>query len=193
MAVQKAPFNKRWARNAIFFVLLCLVFFTDLPKWVSTQFTRLTLKDPEMEAAGSDQARNIFVSDGELLSASGEKMRLTDFKGRPMVINFWASWCVPCLAEFPSILELRDEVGDEAAFLFITREPEEKFQAFLEGRENTADFYKQLSKMPKPLAHSAIPATFIVNASGDVVFSKSGAADWSDEATVEKVRSLLRE
>ncbi|HIE21766.1 MAG TPA: TlpA family protein disulfide reductase [Acidimicrobiia bacterium] len=49
----------------------------------------------------------------------GETVRLTDFRGQPLVLNYWASWCLPCLAEMPDFEAMYQKHGDEVAFLGI--------------------------------------------------------------------------
>ena len=181
----------RWVKNAVFFLLLLVVFFTDLPTWVSVQTRSLSLRSPDLEGAVVSDGPQVFVSDVELLDANGEHHLLSDFKGKPLFINFWASWCVPCLAEFPSLKDLEAQLGDDVEFLFITNEGQKGFEKYLRSREGRHGFYRQLTRLPAPLAHTAIPASFLIDTSGEVIFAKFGAADWGAEETVGEVKRLL--
>lgn len=55
----------------------------------------------------------------ELVNFSGETLRLSDFEGRPVVLNFWASWCPPCIAEMPDFERVNQAVGDRVMFIGV--------------------------------------------------------------------------
>lgn len=188
----KKYWQLRWFRNLVFLVVMAIVFFTGLPKWINVQIRQLTLGAPEIETVDSvSDSDNIFRYEMELYSAKGENIRLSSFEGKPLFISFWASWCVPCMAEMPSIMELEKQLGEEVTFLLINSERQLEFEEFIQNQENQAIFYRQLTKAPGPIAHNAIPATYIVDKNGQLVFEKIGASNWSGEETVEKIRKLL--
>ncbi len=185
----KEYWRKPAVKNLVFLAFLAVAYFTDFPKWINVQVRSVTLSQPDITPA--NERKQVFVSDAELLNAQGESVRLSAYKGQPMLVNFWASWCVPCLAEFPSLEELETELGDQVAFLYVTNENQEAFDQFLADRPERSSFYRQLTRMPAPFEHQAIPATFLLNADGEVVYSKFGAAKWSSEETVAEIKRLL--
>lgn len=187
----KENWQKRSVKNIIFFAFLSIAYFTEFPAWVHVQVKTFMLEEPDLEKSIPIAEKQVFVSDAELLNAQGENVLLSDFKGRPIFISFWASWCLPCLAEFPSLRALEEEMGDEMVFLFISSENQEAFDKYLDGKEK-GGFYRQLSRMPAPLKHPGIPATFLIDQSGEVLFGKIGAADWAEPETIEKIRKLIR-
>jgi cytochrome c biogenesis protein CcmG/thiol:disulfide interchange protein DsbE len=74
---------------------------------------------PSSSNAGGDRAPAFRLSD--VRDASGS-VSLQDFEGRPVVLNFWASWCVPCRKEMPALQEVSEEVQDRIAFVGINHQ-----------------------------------------------------------------------
>jgi thiol-disulfide isomerase/thioredoxin len=69
-----------------------------------------------------------------LVSTGGEPLSLSDFKGKPVVINFWATWCAPCRAETPDLQEVHRELGDEMVIfgVNVTQQDQGDIEAFLQ-------------------------------------------------------------
>ncbi|MFW5890545.1 MAG: TlpA family protein disulfide reductase, partial [Marinilabiliaceae bacterium] len=107
--------KKRWwtiALDFIFIVLVVAMLFPGTRKPLSAFLLRQTLFSP------SDHDKVVFLSDSEWNMriselTNGEHVTLEKFQGRPVFLNFWATWCPPCIAEMPSIQELYDDYKDE--------------------------------------------------------------------------------
>jgi len=123
-----------------------------------------------------DTAPDFAVVDEE-----GNPVRLSDFRGRPVVLNFWASWCPPCRQEMPEFDSAYKEMGGDVVFMMVDltdggRESVATASRFVEGqgygfpvyfdtRGEAADAYGIMS----------IPATFFIDGEGRVVSSQVGA------------------
>lgn len=69
----------------------------------------------------------------ELTTLDGETVRLSDYRGKPVLINFWATWCPPCREEMPDIQAFHEKMGDEVVILGVNlREPPQTVRAFVE-------------------------------------------------------------
>lgn len=116
----------------------------------------------------------------ELRDLAGERLGLADLRGRPAVINFWASWCTECEKEHPYLMQAHDRWGDKVAFLGIV---------FNDSRENIRRFLVERGEDPKrsypnlidPGTRTAIdygvygvPETFFVDRRGVVTFKRVG-------------------
>ena len=186
----KMWWKKGWVKNLIFLAVLGILFFTDAGEWIRVQITSITLSVPENEIANSDLHTRIHEFPFQLKTMSGEEFLLNEKKGRPLFINFWASWCVPCLAEFRSLQAFKAQFPD-VEFLFVTAEDQQAFDAYLDKTSHELPFYRQLSRIPSELSHGAIPATYLISAEGEVLYQHIGAADWDDEKTISDFKSLL--
>lgn len=182
---------KRWVRNAVFLVILVVLYFTGGVQWIQTQVTRVGLSSPKVEANDPGDAKALYRYDYRMVDQQGAEVSLSAFKGKPVFINYWASWCVPCLAEFASMSALRDR-AEGVAFLFITREAPEAFEKFLGKTSHDLPFYRQVSGAPNEFSSRVIPATFVLNKEGQLVYSHQGAADWNDDAVLEMLQKLVQ-
>lgn len=125
--------------------------------------------------------------DWMLRDLEGNAFNLESQRGEVLLINFWASWCPPCVAEMPGLQELYDAYGSSVSFLFVAREQPEKATAFLEKKGYELPVYFERGLTPKQLYYGGLPTTFIIDRQGQIVVSKVGAADWNSPET----RALL--
>lgn len=107
------------------------------------------------------------------------------------MINFWATWCPPCIAEMPSLQKLYDAYNEDVVFLFITNEPKDVTSEFKSQKAYSFPVYQRRSNAPKPLITKGIPRTVIIDKSGRIVIDKSGAVDWFSSSIREKLEILI--
>ena len=119
----------------------------------------------------------------------GNRIDFNDFKGKKIVINFWATWCPPCIAEMPSLQALYNDYKDVAVFLFVTQDELATVSAFMKQRNLDLPVYSEITQRIPELAGNSLPTTYIINEYQEVVITKVGAADWNSE----EVRNLLAE
>lgn len=70
-------------------------------------------------SSGELSAERYPAIDFEVMNESGEKVKLSSYFGKPIVVNFWASWCGPCKAEIPEFIEAYQKYGEEVEFLMV--------------------------------------------------------------------------
>ena len=120
----------------------------------------------------------------------GEERSFADLRGKTVFVNFWATWCPPCLAEMPSIQDLYDSLkGENIEFLLISHEPRSVVAEFIVDSDYAFPVYVAEDPPPAVLETQGIPATFILNARGEIVFQHVGMADWN----TDECRRFLRE
>jgi peroxiredoxin len=132
----------------------------------------------------------------ELASLDGQAQRLEDYRGRVLLVNFWATWCAPCLEEMPSIERLRRSL-DARRFAVLAVNVGE-------GPRVAGDFAKKMDlgfnflldrdmKASKAWGARVLPATFIVDPDGKVRYSHYGAIDWSGAEVRKAIATLVVE
>jgi len=111
----------------------------------------------------------------------GNEVRLSDFFGKPIVLNFWATWCPSCVIEMPYFEQLHTEMGDEIHILKVNlldgqRETRSYVDSFFEARDYTFPIYFDTT-MGGSRAYSVrfIPITFFIDADGYIVATVQGA------------------
>lgn len=122
-----------------------------------------------------------------LIDEHGIPYDFNDAKGKVVLINFWATWCPPCIAEMPSLEKLYSDYKNEVVFLLVSNEDEATIAKFKSKHNYNFLVYSSLSQEPKELGTTSIPRSFIIDKSGIIVLDKTGAANWNSNS----VRALL--
>lgn len=178
-----------WFKNLAFLIILAFIYFSGFPLWLNVQFTKWQLSEPSAQLA-APYGETIYNSAISIENVQGEIFDLAAFKGRPVFLNFWASWCVPCLAEMPSIKTLQNEMPN-VEFALVTAESQQAFQTYVNQADLDLSYYRLLSKVPVQLNHSVLPATFLIDENGLVVFRQYGAVNWDSPETLELLKEAL--
>ena len=116
-------------------------------------------------------------------TADGTAVRLSDFRGKPVVLNFWASWCGPCKSEMPAFEAAYQQQGADIQFLMVDltdgySETVEGASAFIAEAGYTFPVFFDTDRTANAAyAVSAIPATFFIDAEGCLAASHTGAMD----------------
>lgn len=145
-------------------------------------------------AQSQSASSRIEAPDFTVYDADGNAVKLSDFKGKPIVLNFWASWCYWCKQEMPEFNRVYGEKKDEVQFLFVNwtdsrQETQEKGEAFLKENGYTFPAYYDLNEEAvSAYGLTGIPATVFIFPDGTVAGGSSGAMD-SD--TLEKGIELI--
>jgi len=129
----------------------------------------------------------------EAVDLTGAPVAFADFAGKVLVLNFWATWCAPCVAEMPALERLHEATSDMGVrFACVTREAAAAVRPFVSARGLGLPVFLMADDPPECFRSRAIPATFILDRSGRVAMRHFGAAAWDDGAVVDFVRGLAR-
>lgn len=120
---------------------------------------------------------------------------LSQFRGRPVFLNIWATWCPPCVAELPSIDLLAGNARlKDVAFLCVSvGESPNTVRAFVERRKLKVPVYLAVDDPPDDFATDAIPATFILDREGRIVSQEVGSAQWDAPEVVDFLEKLAED
>lgn len=128
-----------------------------------------------------------------LMDLNMQEIKFAESKGKVTIINFWATWCPPCVAEMPSFQKLYEDYGNKVDFYFVTSEKPEKVERFLRKHEYTLPVYFQYFEAPEQLQSSVLPTTYLISKNGEIVINESGAADWNSKKIKRMIDALLEE
>lgn len=138
---------------------------------------------PAQEDSDDTQSDIPQAPDFTVVDADGNEVHLSDFRGTPVVLNFWASWCGPCKSEMPDFDDAAARLDGQVQFLLVnmtdgSRETMESAQAYLEETGISAPAYFDTS-YSAAIAYgvTSLPTTYFIDAQGGAVARAMGAID----------------
>ena len=187
--------SKEFYKNVAFIAFLGILFFTpagrEVKLWMSQ--LRVMVLNPAVESVDNQQQLSKFDYEWKLVDASGKQVELSDFSGKVILLNYWATWCPPCIAEMPSLQNLYNDYQDKMVFIFLTNDDKPKVDAFMKKREFTLPVYYQASNAPSKLSTNSLPTTFLIDQNGKILIEEVGASDWNGESMRAILDKLLVE
>lgn len=138
------------------------------------------------EAIPSESVPENLAPDFTVTDADGNEVKLSDFRGKGVVLNFWASWCGPCKSEMPHFQEAFEEHGDEVQFLMVNMssafgDTQEAAQDLLSENGYTFPvYYDTKTECAYSYGVTGIPMTFFIDKDGNLVSGKSGMISAED-------------
>ncbi|TDI68773.1 MAG: TlpA family protein disulfide reductase [Bacteroidetes bacterium] len=143
---------------------------------------KITVEDP---FSGTNLVDKI-----KLVDLEGNPVDLKLLAGKKIFLNFWATWCKPCILEMPSIERAEKLLADDD-FVFLIASDEsvgriKRFQA-------TKDFKLQFVRLETPfpdIGIMSLPTTLIIDQSGKIAMNQSGALEWDSPEVLEKLRGI---
>ncbi len=113
---------------------------------------------------------------------NGNAVNLRSLRNKVVFINFWATWCPPCIAELPSINDLYMRLRDNRNVVFLIVDADGDFgksRPFIAKHQYSLPLYQIDSTVPAAMLGNTIPTTVVINKHGEMVYHAEGAADYS--------------
>ena len=137
----------------------------------------------------------------QAITLEGRRLSEADYAGKLVIVNFWASWCGPCVEEIPSFLRLKEALGDDVQILAVSNDS---------NREDIEIFLKSFPRFKAPLVeivHDAppeltitklfdvyrLPESYVFDRSGRMVRKVVGTIDWSSDDALGYLRFLIQQ
>lgn len=136
------------------------------------------------------------LPDAVFYDAEGRAVRLGDFAGEVLLVNLWAMWCPPCVAELPALdglqAKLRDK-GLHVVAISLDRKPVADVAAFLEERrvEQMKLYVDTDRQIPLKWQYAGVPASFLIGRDGVVIEQFDGPREWDKGEMLTKIEAVL--
>lgn len=186
-------------RKFIKLSLLVLLTFTSLGAVTSTAFSQnaqklLVGEVKNFVLANSKQQ----LQDFSFVDGDGKTRTLSEFRGKTVLLNFWATWCAPCRKEMPGIDRLQAAMGsDDFTVLALSQDLQgiEKVKKFLKALkiEHLEAFNDKTTKSGRSAGVFGLPATLILKKNGDVFGRLIGPAEWDSEEAVALIKYAMQD
>jgi len=182
-------FFKKNRSSILFIAVLALLFIPQTGMPIRIFINKLIAWSPSELA--SEKQIQLETFNWPLETRTGEATNLNTSEGKVVLINFWATWCPPCVAEMPSLQSLYDAYGTQVDFYFVTTDEDERVEQFM--NKKGYDFPVQYIKYREPsaLSTSSLPTTYVISKEGKIVMEKTGAANWDSKSVHATLDRLL--
>jgi thiol-disulfide isomerase/thioredoxin len=120
--------------------------------------------------------------DLQYIDAEGNLHTLSEHQGKTIFLNFWATWCPPCIAEMPDINDLHGEIGNDVVFVMVSLDRDaNKAWNYVARKEFKFPVYQMVGQMPAQYATGSIPTTIVISPSGKIEVRKEGMAKYNTD------------
>ena len=176
--------KKNWS-NLLFIFLIIILILPQTRKPVQVHINRIFAFSPS--EISEEEREKLEDYDWVLKKIGGDQENLSSSEGKVTIVNLWATWCPPCIAEMPSFQKLYNDYSGKADFYFVSSEEPEKLENFLGKHNYSFPVFIPASPAPDVLQSNSLPTTYVISKSGEILVEKTGAADWNDEDFREKL------
>lgn len=125
--------------------------------------------------------------------ASGNVIDLGELKGKVIFLNFWATWCPPCLAEMPSVNKLYEQFGNDKDVVFIMVDADSnlaKSQKYMDKKGYKLPIYQVASNIPEVIFKGSLPTTVVFDKQGRLSYNEAGAANYASDKFIDFIKKL---
>jgi thiol-disulfide isomerase/thioredoxin len=183
-------FLKKQGGNIIWIGVFVVVLFVPGAKAL---LLKGLIKTGIFNAGTERQASGQILPDLAFTNDHGEVLHTTALKGKVVFINFWATWCPPCIAEMGSINAMKQSMQGDPNFVCIMVDADANLpaaNAFIEKRGYSLPVYRTAAVIPDSLFSGTLPTTLIIDREGKLASMHSGIANYDTEAMRDFLKGL---
>lgn len=149
----------------------------------------------ETKPAGEQKAEEPQVESVSFTSSDGKIIDLANLKGKVVFLNFWATWCPPCIAEMQSINSLYNKLKNNPNMIFVLADVDNNInrsEGFMKKNKYNLPVYAPSGYIPEQLFKGNLPTTVIINKKGEIVYNHEGMADYNSGEMERFLNNLLK-
>lgn len=194
---------KTWLRKNGFTVILTIVFIIilvnkDAKAWLMRQVASTGILNSSISESKEIQNNSTKVSYAGFMlkNEDGKIIDTSALQDKVVFINFWASWCPPCRAEFPSVQKLYDQYKNNPDMVFLTVNLDDNValgKSYLKEKGFTVPFLVPAGSIPAVLYSGSLPTTIVLDKKGEIRLHHKGLADYSKNSFYKQIDELLKQ
>ncbi len=116
---------------------------------------------------------------------------LDQFRGKPVVLNFWATWCPPCIQEMPSLVQLQKQLGDKVTILAVSEDDDDNaYKQFVKDHNVDLLTVRDTRRSNELYGTFKFPETFVIDKDGKILRKFIGAQEWTSPEIVDYLKKL---
>lgn len=193
IAMDKKKNIKKYISNGIFILILGLILFVPSAKALVIQgLMEIGLFRPNTKEVKPSE--NLAL-DLKFKDEKGNTITLNQLKGKVVFLNFWATWCPPCLAEMPSINKLYEQHKNSGDVVFILVDADSNFEkanGYMKAKKYNMPIYNMASSVPDQIFAGSLPTTVVFDKKGRLYFKHEGAANYNSKKFLEFIEKLRK-
>lgn len=179
---------------AVIVTIFAVIYFTGSQAEVFGRVQQVVLKTGVMNVGELDEDAKLQADyNMKLVDTEGNILDLQSLKGKTIFMNYWATWCAPCVAEMPSIDGLYEKVSEDPNIVFLMIS-EDKKMSTARGWVKRKGFSFPIYKLASPIADvyetGVVPTTFVISPEGKIVVAKTGMANYDSRRFVKLMKKL---
>lgn len=167
----------------------------DAKSFVLRQFMATGLFNASIDKKEADGVSKVNT-DFDFVDGKGNVQNSSSLRGKVVFINFWASWCPPCRAEFPSIEALYTQLKDNPDVFFLTINEDSDpatGKAYLDKEGFSIPMYRSNGNVPGEIYSGTLPTTIVLDKKGEIRFHHTGIANYASGKFVKQIEKLSGE
>ncbi|WP_310401413.1 TlpA family protein disulfide reductase [Chryseobacterium vietnamense] len=194
---------KTWSRKNSSTVVLTLLFIIilvnkDAKAWLMRQVASTGILNSSISESKETQNVSAKVSYAGFMlkNEEGKIIDTPALQNKVVFINFWASWCPPCRAEFPSVQKLYDQYKNNPDMVFLTVNLDDNVnlgKSYLKEKGFTVPFLTPAGNIPDVLYSGSLPTTVVLDRKGEIRLHHKGLADYSKDSFYKQIDELLNQ
>ena len=168
----------------------------DAKSFVLTQIMKTGLFNANISDKDVEKIASAATRDFTFYDDNGTKQNTSSLRGKVVFINFWASWCPPCRAEFPSIesLYLKHKDNPDVFFLTINQDSDlATAKEYLSKEKYSLPLYTVNAGLPKEIFSGSLPTTVVLDKKGKIRFHHTRVANYNSAKFEQQIKALTQE